>query len=81
MRDLTSTSASGAAGTEAAPEHNGAAWRKSSYSLSEGACVEIARTAGNQVFFRDSKVADGPVLNVHARTAAAFAAALLQGTI
>ncbi|MET9469187.1 DUF397 domain-containing protein [Streptomyces sp. NPDC006544] len=40
------------------------AWRKSSYSTDEGdACVEVAACA-TQVHVRDSKVADGPVLDL-----------------
>ncbi|MFF5704670.1 DUF397 domain-containing protein [Streptomyces sp. NPDC012794] len=40
------------------------AWRKSSYSGSEGgACVEVA-TSPAAVHVRDSKVTDGPVLNL-----------------
>ncbi|CAM5536319.1 hypothetical protein SAVIM338S_04212 [Streptomyces avidinii] len=40
------------------------AWRKSSYSGSEGgACVEVAPGA-THVHVRDSKVTDGPVLDL-----------------
>lgn len=39
-------------------------WFKSSYSGSEGgACVEVAASA-NQVHVRDSKVSDGPTLQL-----------------
>ncbi|MFB6522647.1 DUF397 domain-containing protein [Streptomyces sp. NPDC056401] len=47
------------------------AWRKSSYSGSEGGqCVEVA-TCATQVHVRDSKVPQGPVLDL---TPAAWAA-------
>ncbi|MCX4958910.1 MULTISPECIES: DUF397 domain-containing protein [Streptomyces] len=40
------------------------AWFKSSYSASEGGdCVEVAASA-SQVHVRDSKVQDGPVLDL-----------------
>ncbi|MET9323127.1 DUF397 domain-containing protein [Streptomyces sp. NPDC003038] len=40
------------------------AWRKSSYSGSEGGqCVEVAACA-TQVHVRDSKVTEGPVLDL-----------------
>lgn len=39
-------------------------WRKSSYSGSEGGqCVEVA-TCADSVHVRDSKVTDGPVLDL-----------------
>ncbi|MBT2446119.1 DUF397 domain-containing protein [Streptomyces sp. ISL-43] len=40
------------------------AWRKSSYSDTDGGqCVEVA-TCATQVHVRDSKVTDGPVLDL-----------------
>jgi hypothetical protein len=39
----------------------GLPWQKSSFSMANGHCVEIARIAGG-VGVRDSKVAGGPVL-------------------
>ena len=40
----------------------GSGWRKSSYSASNGHCVEAARFTDGRIGVRDSKVADGPVL-------------------
>lgn len=40
----------------------GSGWQKSSYSASNGHCVETARLADGCIGVRDSKVTDGPVL-------------------
>ncbi|WP_432097289.1 DUF397 domain-containing protein [Streptomyces sp. bgisy100] len=48
-----------------------AAWRKSSYSSGNGACVEVA-TVGDYVAVRDSKDPDGPVLQFRPDQWAAF---------
>ena len=54
----------------------GIAWRKSSYSGSNGgACVEIG-TVGPAVAVRDSKHPDGPLLAFAAETWKAFTAQL-----
>jgi hypothetical protein len=37
-------------------------WRKSSYSFSNGNCVEVALLPGGAVGLRDSTQPDGPVL-------------------
>jgi hypothetical protein len=37
-------------------------WRKSSYSMSNGHCLEIAHLVDGRVAVRDSKAPDGPVL-------------------
>lgn len=37
-------------------------WRKSSYSLGHGECVEIASNSAGVVVIRDSKDVAGPVL-------------------
>jgi hypothetical protein len=50
---------------------NGLSWRKSSHSMANGHCIEIARIAGG-VGVRDSKVTDGPVLVVGPEAWAAF---------
>jgi hypothetical protein len=38
------------------------AWKRSSYSGSEGNCVEVARLAGHGRAVRDSKDVEGPSL-------------------
>lgn len=42
-------------------ERAGLAWLKAQSSSANGACVEIARTAG-KIAIRDSKDPDGPIL-------------------
>jgi hypothetical protein len=57
----------------------GAAWRKSSYSGSNGgACVEVG-TTGRAVAVRDSKDLDGPLLTFAADTWTAFAEQVKTG--
>jgi Domain of unknown function (DUF397) len=52
-------------------------WRKSSYSMSNGQCVEIARLAGGQIAVRDSQAtAEGLVLRFNPQTWAGFLAEL-----
>jgi len=50
----------------------GADWRKSSYSQSNGHCVEVTRLVDGRIGVRDSKVADGPVLAVEPGAWASF---------
>jgi hypothetical protein len=47
-------------------------WRKSSYSESNGHCLEFARLADGRVGVRDSKAADGRVLRLAPEAWAAF---------
>jgi len=41
---------------------SGLHWTKSSLSLSNGNCVEVASLSGDHIGVRDSKDAEGPVL-------------------
>jgi hypothetical protein len=59
----------------AATELVGAAWRKSSYSNSQGNCVEFAQLADGSVAVRNSRFPQGPAL-VYTR---AEIKALLEG--
>ncbi len=52
----------------------GGDWRKSSYSMSNGHCVETARLAGGHIGVRDSKAAEGLVLRFEPGTWSAFLA-------
>ncbi len=45
-----------------ATELSGAAWRKSSISNSQGACVEVARLGTGEFAVRNSRNPDGPAL-------------------
>jgi hypothetical protein len=47
-------------------------WRKSSYSQSNGHCVEVTQLPDGRVGVRDSKVANGPVLPFEPRAWTAF---------
>ncbi|MGH3343643.1 MAG: DUF397 domain-containing protein [Carbonactinosporaceae bacterium] len=44
------------------PDLTHAAWHKSRFSGSSGACVEVARLDGGRVAVRDSKAPSGPAL-------------------
>lgn len=49
-------------------------WQKSSYSMSNGQCVETARLAGGRIGVRDSTAAEGVVLRFDPGTWVAFLA-------
>lgn len=56
--------------------HPGGGWRRSSYSMSNGQCVETARLAGGYIGVRDSRAPEGLVLRLDPGTWAAFLAEL-----
>ncbi len=58
---------------------NGPAWRKSSHSGGNGACVEIAVPGAASVAVRDSKDPQGPQLHFSQEAWAAFATAAGSG--
>lgn len=47
-------------------------WRKSSFSMSAGQCVEVARLKDGRIGVRDSKAPSGPVLRFDRESWAAF---------
>jgi hypothetical protein len=47
-------------------------WRKSSYSFSNGNCVEIALLPGGEIGLRDSQDVPGPILRLTRHEFAAF---------
>ncbi|MFE3271149.1 DUF397 domain-containing protein [Streptomyces sp. NPDC059215] len=55
---------------------SGTQWQTSSYSNSQGSCVEVARGPDAEVWFRDSKNHSGPVIRVASAAAAKFLQAL-----
>jgi hypothetical protein len=54
----------------------GGDWRKSSYSMSNGHCLEATSLAGRRIGIRDSKATEGLVLSFESGTWAAFLAEL-----
>ena len=54
-------------------------WRKSSYSMSNGQCVEVSRLADSRTGVRDSMAAEGLVLRFEPETWAVFLAELRTG--
>ncbi|SHM43219.1 DUF397 domain-containing protein [Actinacidiphila paucisporea] len=55
------------------------AWRKSSYSNHQSACVEVSEIGRESIGFRDSKDPEGAVLTFERTAAAAFVAAVAAG--
>ncbi|ATY98053.1 MULTISPECIES: DUF397 domain-containing protein [Streptomyces] len=58
-------------------------WFKSSYSNNGGACIEVAANLAASrgiVPVRDSKVVDGPVVDVRTAAFSAFVAGVQAGT-
>lgn len=55
-------------GFRAQPGH----WRKSSFSMSNGDCVEVAMLPGDHVGVRDSKATTGPHLRFQSKVWTAF---------
>jgi hypothetical protein len=50
-------------------------WRKASYSIGNGACVEVSSVSGN-VLVRDSQILDSPMIGYPAETWRSFIAGL-----
>jgi hypothetical protein len=66
MRNVTATENGGDA------YDLGVDWQKSSYSMSNGQCVEVARLADGRIGLLDSKDPDGPVLRFEPAEFATF---------
>ena len=54
----------------------GGGWQKSSYSMSNGHCLEVNSLAGGRIGVRDSKAIEGPTLRFRPTAWAAFLADL-----
>jgi hypothetical protein len=54
-------------------------WEKSSYSGSDGNCVEVAKLTGDERAVRDSKNAEGPSLRFGSGQWREFIARIKQG--
>ena len=63
-------------GNNGAEGNYGDGWRKSSYSMSNGQCIEISRLAAGHIGVRDSKTIEGPVLRFEPGAWTAFLAGL-----
>ncbi|WP_433731118.1 DUF397 domain-containing protein [Nocardia sp. CA-129566] len=62
-----------------AVDMSGARWFKSTYSASNGQCVEVAFLSGGMVGLRDSKNPTGPALVFTSGEWAAFTAGVVDG--
>ena len=58
---------------------DGLQWRKAAASTANGACVELAAGYDGEVFLRDSKDPQGPVLTFTRREIAAFLSGARSG--
>jgi Domain of unknown function (DUF397) len=63
-----------------AAQLEGATWRKSQRSNSQGACVEIARISADTVAMRNSRDPQGPALICQRDAIVALMAGLRDGT-
>lgn len=61
------------------PDEPSPCWVKSSYSVANGECVELAEMPDGSVGVRDSKHRDGPVLLFDRREFDAFLSAAAAG--
>ncbi len=58
--------------------HSCISWRKASYSVGNGECVELSSASG-RISIRDSKAPEGPVLSYPAEAFRSFLAAAKEG--
>lgn len=58
-----------------------ALWRKSSYSNSQGACIEVAELSNRHRWVRDSKDPAGPALRITAAQWSAFTVGVRAGEL
>lgn len=63
------------------PELPGPIWRKATYSVNDGACVEVADLDGGHRAIRDSKNPIGPALTVGPAQWIAFTSAIDRGEV
>ncbi|MET8700261.1 DUF397 domain-containing protein [Kitasatospora sp. NPDC004723] len=63
------------------PDFRGIQWRKSSYSISDGECVEVADGLSDIVPVRDSKDPHGPALMFTTTAWQSFLTAIHDGEL